>query len=244
MFLKKTYLLLLFVFLFDREIKAQSFNFKNYTVEDGLPFAQTYDIFQDDKGYLWSGGYGGLSSFDGLKFTNYSPRKGLVHYWVKSIAQDSSKNLIIGTLNGISVFDGKSFTNYTTQNGLCGNYINSIDTKGAETAIATHTGLCYLMHKKIKTDTRFKGINITRVKSAYKDYVISTAKKINIVSADKVQTICEFIPSSDTIITFFETDKNSTLWVGTNKGLFYIANYDLQNSLKKIIATQITENIN
>ena len=244
MFSKKTYLLLLFVFLLGREVKSQSFNFKNYTVEDGLPFVQIYDVFQDDKGYLWTGGYGGLSSFDGLKFSNYEPRKGLVHYWVKSIAQDSSKNLIIGTLNGLSVFDGKTFTNYTTKNGLCDNYINFIDTKGAETAIATRSGLCYLLHQKIRIDDRFKDVSLTKVKSTYKDYVVSTTKKIAIVSKDKVQTICEFLPSSDTSITFFETDKNSTLWIGTNKGLFYINNYDLQNTVKKTITTPIKEGIN
>ena len=244
MFSKKTYLLLFIIFLFCREIKSQSFNFKNYTVEDGLPFVQIYDVFQDDKGYLWTGGYGGLSSFDGVKFSNYSPRKGLVHYWVKSIAQDSSKNLIIGTVNGLSVFDGKKFTNYTTQNGLPDNYINAVATKGPETVIATRTGLCYLLRQKIKTDPRFKDVYVTKVKSTYKDYVVSTTKKIAIVSADKVQTICEFLSTSDTLITFFETDKNSTLWVGTTKGLFYINNYDLQNSVKKTIATPIKDNIN
>src|SRR6185312_14250375 len=140
MFSKKKYLFLFLIFLLGREVKSQSFNFQNYTVEDGLPFVQIYDVFQDNNGYLWTGGYGGLSSFDGLKFTNYGPRKGLVHYWVKSISQDSSKNLIIGTLNGLSVFDGKKFTNYTTENGLPNNYINSIATKGAETAIATRGG--------------------------------------------------------------------------------------------------------
>lgn len=233
-----------FVFLLGKEVKSQSFNFKNYNVEDGLPFVQVYDVFQDDKGYLWTGGYGGLSSFDGIKFTNYGPRKGLVHYWVKSISQDSSKNLIIGTVNGLSVFNGKNFTNYTTQNGLPDNYINSISTKGAETAIATRNGLCYLSHKTIKTDNRFKDVNVTKVKSTYKDYVVSTTKKITIILADKAQTICQFLPSSDTLITSFETDKNSTLWVATNKGLFYITNYDLQNSVKKTMATPIKDNIN
>ncbi len=207
---KKTSLFIFFVLIFCEEIKAQSFNFKNYTVEDGLPYVQIYDVFQDDKGYLWTGGYGGLSSFDGLKFSNYGPRKGLVHYWVKSIAQDSSKNLLIGTLSGLSVFNGKKFINYTTQNGLPDNYINSIDTKGAETAIGTRSGLCYLSHKKIKIDNRFKGIEITKVKSTYKDYVISTTKKIVVLSANKLQTVCQFSTSSDTVITFFEADKNSS----------------------------------
>jgi len=240
---KKIYLFVFLLFFFCKEIKSQSFNFKNYTVEDGLPYIQIYDIFQDDKGYLWTGGYGGLSSFNGLKFSNYGPRKGLAHYWVKSITQDSSKNLIVGTLNGLSVFNGKKFTNYTTENGLPNNTINSIDTKGAETVIATSSGLCYLSHGKIKIDNRFKKIEITKVKSTYRDYVISTGKKIEIVAKDKVQTVCEFSQKQDTIITFFEIDKNSTLWIGTNKGLFYINNYDLQNTIKQPIPTSLKDNI-
>ena len=190
-----------------REAKAQSYNFKNYTVEDGLPYVQIYAVFQDDKGYLWTGGYGGLSSFDGIKFSNYSPRQGLVNYWVTAISQDSSKNLIVGTLDGLSVFNGKKFKNYTTQNGLPNNYINSVATKDAETAIATRSGLCYLLHNKIRKDTRFTNIEITKVKSVHKDYILSTVKKILTISNDELQTLCQFSVSSDTAITFFETQK-------------------------------------
>ena len=237
------HLFFFFSFLFVKETCAQSFNFKNYGVEDGLPYVQIYNVFQDDKGYLWTGGYGGLSSFNGKNFTNYSPRQGLVNYWVTAISQDSSKNLIIGTLEGLSVFDGKKFTNYTTQNGLSNNYINSIATKGAETAIATRSGLCYLVHNQIKKDPRFTDIEITKVKSVYKDYIVTTSKKICIISKDNVQAICQFSASSDTLISSIEADKNATLWIGTNKGLFYINNYDLQNQIKKVIPTSIKDAI-
>ena len=241
---RKTYIFLFFVLFLYRKDYAQSFNFKNYTVEDGLPYVQINNIFQDDKGYLWTGSYGGLSSFDGIKFSNYNPRKGLVHYWVTCISQDSSKDLIIGTRNGLSVFNGKKFTNYTTQNGLPDNAINSTDTKGPEIAIATNSGLCYLLHNKIKNDTRLKNTEITKVKSIDKGYLISTTKKICIVSLNKIQIICQFSASSDTSITSFETDKNATLWIGTNKGLFYIANYALQNTLKEALPTDVKNNIN
>ena len=238
------YLFFTFSFFFKEEICAQSFNFKNYTVEDGLPYVQIFDVFQDDKGYLWTGGYGGLSSFDGVKFSNYSPRQGLVNYWVTSISQDSSKNLIVGTLEGLSVFNWKRFTNYTTKNGLSNDYINSIATKGAETIIATRSGLCYLIHNEIKKDPRFTNMDVKKVKSVYKDYIASTSKKIFIVSKDKMQAICQFSASSDTVITSIETDKNSTLWIGTNKGLFYISNYDLQNTVRKPLPTTIKDGIN
>jgi sensor histidine kinase YesM/ligand-binding sensor domain-containing protein len=237
------YLFLFFSFLFIKETCAQSFNFKSYTVEDGLPYVQIYDIFQDDKGYLWTGGYGGLSNFNGKSFFNYSPRQGLVNYWVTAISQDSSKNLVIGTLDGLSVFNGKKFINYTTKNGLPHGYVNSIAAKGAEVAIATRSGLCYLIHNQIIKDARFIGINIIKIKSAYKDYIASTGKEIFIVSKDNVKTICRFSASSDTAITSIETDKNATLWIGTNKGLFSINNYDLQNGTKNPIPTNIKDAI-
>ena len=241
---KKTYLFL-FLFLYLCKLSySQSFNFKNYTVEDGLPYVQINTIFQDDKGYLWTGSYGGLSSFDGLKFSNYNPRKGLVHYWVTCISQDTSKDLIIGTLGGLSIFNGKAFTNYTTQNGLPSNAINSVDTKGSEIAIAMSPGLCYLQHHKIKDDVRFKNTVVTKVKSTDKGYVVSTTKKMLMVSTDQVEAICQFSPAFDTTITFFEMDKNSTLWIGTNKGLFYIDNYDLKGTAKVLLPTAIKTSIN
>jgi len=53
--------------------------FRNYSVENGLPFIQVNYIYQDSKGYLWVGGYGGLSKFDGNLFQNFSPKNGLVN---------------------------------------------------------------------------------------------------------------------------------------------------------------------
>src|SRR4051812_29615942 len=93
--------LLFFLFISAGKLFSQSYNFKNYTVEHGLSYIHIQDIFQDNKGYLWTGGYGGLSRFDGNKFMNYSPRNGLVHYSVQSISQDSSENIIIGTIEGL-----------------------------------------------------------------------------------------------------------------------------------------------
>ena len=53
---------------------AQQYNFKGYSVENGLPYIQIFTIFQDSHGYLWSGGYGGLSKFNGKTFQNFSPK--------------------------------------------------------------------------------------------------------------------------------------------------------------------------
>src|SRR3990172_12543118 len=100
--------------LFPFQEFAQSYNFQNYSVEDGLPFVDVSTIFQDSKGNLWSGGYGGLSKFDGNSFSNYSPKNGLLNHAVTCITEDKQGNLWIGTIAGINKFDGKSFTGFTT----------------------------------------------------------------------------------------------------------------------------------
>lgn len=100
--------------------------FRNYSVEQGLSYVQVKTIFQDRLGYLWTGGYGGLSRFDGRKFVNYSPVEGLVNYSVNCLEEDALGNLWIGTIRGLSVFDGKRFRNFLSPKGLASDQINQI----------------------------------------------------------------------------------------------------------------------
>jgi ligand-binding sensor domain-containing protein/serine phosphatase RsbU (regulator of sigma subunit) len=56
------------LFLFSGSSYGQTFRFKNYKVENGLPSGVVYTVNQDDKGYLWVGSTEGLSRFDGFNF--------------------------------------------------------------------------------------------------------------------------------------------------------------------------------
>jgi len=238
----KLYLLFLLLISFGK-LFSQSYNFKNYTVEHGLPYIIIQDIFQDNKGYLWTGGYGGLSRFDGNKFVNYSPRNGLVHYSVQSIAQDSNGNLIIGTIEGLSVFDGKIFTNYTRENGLPNERVNSVAVLDNKVAIATDSGLFYLVNKKITAETNLKKETVEKIKSIKNNFVGITRKKVFTKNEKSFTINFSFLPQSDTLLTTFEVDENATLWLGTNKGLFCVENYtsSAQKKLKQIISgTEIT----
>ena len=229
-------LFLLAFLLYCNAAFSQSYNFKNYTVEDGLPYIHIYDIFQDNKGYLWTGGYGGLSHFDVNTFVNYSPRNGLVHYSVQTITQDSALNMIIGTIEGLSVFDGKVFTNYTKQTGLKNEHVNSVSVLGNKIAIATDSGLFYLADKRITEEANLRNESVRKIRSIKNHFIGASSKRIFRIQ-DKLFTVqFSFLPSSDTIITSFEYDKNEVVWLGTNKGLFKL---ELQktnsNSLKYIL---------
>ena len=61
---------------------SQHFNFRNFSIEDGLPQSTIYDIHQDSKGFIWFGTQGGVAKFNGIEFVNYNQkdgRKGKTH---------------------------------------------------------------------------------------------------------------------------------------------------------------------
>ncbi len=87
-------------------------------MENGLPFIQISCMYQDEKGYLWSGGYGGLSRFDGKQFLNFNAKNGLLGHNVSAICEDDRGNMLIGTNKGLSVLRDKKFARYNKANGF------------------------------------------------------------------------------------------------------------------------------
>jgi ligand-binding sensor domain-containing protein len=224
-------------FVFVARLSAQSYNFRNYSVEHGLSYIHIQDIFQDDKGYLWTGGYGGLSSFDGLKFTNYSPRNGLKHYSVQAIVQDAEKRIVVGTIEGLSVFDGKKFTNYGRAEGLGNERVNALAVTGKTVSIGTEEGLFYLTDNKITSEKRLGRENIRRLKGLPGGVAVATPKKL-ILLKSTFAALFSFSAASDTTINCFEFDQENRLWLGTNKGLFRVENGKIRQVL--LSAKEIT----
>ena len=87
---------------------SQTYFFKNFTVENGLPQSQVLSIFQDASGRLWIGtNQGGVARYDGNTFENITETNGLANNVVYSITQGDDALLYIGTNKGLSVYDGK-----------------------------------------------------------------------------------------------------------------------------------------
>ena len=105
----KTFFLLLFLIISINSILSISYLFKKYTVADGLCQAQVITIFQDSKGRMWFGTYGGISLFDGVVFKSFFVSSGLLNSTVYSICEDSEGQIWVGTEGGVFVFDGKKF---------------------------------------------------------------------------------------------------------------------------------------
>ncbi len=80
-------------------IFSQEYNYKHYTVEDGLSSSEVYSAFQDSKGYMWFATDAGVSRFNGYEFKNYDSKDGLTDNTVFLIREDSKGRIWFGTFN-------------------------------------------------------------------------------------------------------------------------------------------------
>jgi signal transduction histidine kinase/ligand-binding sensor domain-containing protein len=92
-----------FILLLSLKLSAQSYNFTNYSLKDGLPQSQVMVIYQAKDRTLWLGTFGGVSNFDGKEFTSYSKADGLGSNSVNCIVEDNHNQTYFGTETGISI---------------------------------------------------------------------------------------------------------------------------------------------
>ncbi len=208
---------------------AQSTFFRNYSVEDGLPFINVSTIFQDSKGNLWSGGYGGLSKFDGIAFTNFAPKDGLLNHFVTTICEDNQGNLWIGTISGINKYNQKTFVGYTTKNGLINNAVTSSlkDSKG-NVWFGTEKGVSKLVDGTFINFSSKDGLVGDFVKCLFQDKEgkiwIGTTDGISVFDGKKFIPITMSNGLLSNSVTAITQDKENNFWIGTSNGICKISN--------------------
>lgn len=99
-----------------------------FSANDGLPNEFMTFVYEDTKGSMWFGGYGGLSKFEDGRFTNFTRNEGLVGNYVRTIYEDAQGALWIGTYDeGLSRFKDGKFVNYKEENGLFNSGVFAIE---------------------------------------------------------------------------------------------------------------------
>ncbi len=83
--------------------------FQDFTDEDGLPLPGVACLFQDSKGFLWVGTFGGLNRFDGYRFVNYrndvQDSHSISALNITSIYETKSGQIWIGTSDGLNKYN-------------------------------------------------------------------------------------------------------------------------------------------
>ncbi len=158
--LQQLCLICLLTVVIDQPLRAQHYNFINYSTESGLAQSQVRAIAQDRNGFLWLGTMAGLSKYDGKKFINYSIQNGLINNQIFSLAVDRKMGLWIGTMGGLNFFDGRKFSSYLFKDEMAENIVNAIaqDRSGALWLATDGAGLCRFSEGEFSYFTETEGI--------------------------------------------------------------------------------------
>jgi len=136
-------------------LQSQTYNFKNYTDEDGLPQSYVYCVSQSNKGFLYLSTGDGFCKFDGNTFKTFTTRDNLAENFINTHFIDSRNITWIGHFqNGVSYLTGNTF--YKVKNS------EKIETKVNAIAEDKTKNIWIVAQQKglYKVDTSFKFIQV------------------------------------------------------------------------------------
>jgi signal transduction histidine kinase/ligand-binding sensor domain-containing protein/CheY-like chemotaxis protein len=189
-----------------------------------------WSLFEDSKGNLWIGSFGGgLTRMKDGTFKTYRKKDGLSHGQITSICEGRDGSIWAGTLDGgINRLKDETFTIYSTSQGMSSNRVWSIyqDSK-ARIWVGTDGGLNRLENEKFINYTTKDGLSGNFVWEIYEDHdgnlLIGTEKGLDLF---KDGIFIPYYPGDDlaNIRDLFE-DRDGNLWIATyGKGLHCVKN--------------------
>ena len=228
-----TYLLLFFSFV----NHAQQFNFKTYSLKEGLSRSGVYHILQDKNGFLWVGTEGGgVCKFDGHHFKKYSHLNGLPSDNVRVVFEDSKGVIWLATDKGLSYYFNRKFYTLTVKDGLKSNFVRTLsEDSNGNLWVGTDFGISII---DINTKQISKQLKVSFVLPNRKVRTILADSNIVWIGTDA--GLCKYEHSKlkvyttksglagNLILSLF-LSKDGALWVGTSTGLSILTN----NSIKK-----------
>ncbi|MEM8486974.1 MAG: two-component regulator propeller domain-containing protein, partial [Bacteroidota bacterium] len=197
--------------------------FSNYSLDDGLPQSQVYDILQDARGYIWLATYGGgAARFDGTSFELLSDISDAPHYRVVyDIYEDRSGKLWFATGNGVLCYDGFATKAMSTEDGLADNRVQSIiEDKNGTMWFGTASGVSTFDGESFTTYGREDGLPHPSVWDIVEDEngVLWFGTQGGVGRFDGT---FQHLPRFDQVfVRDLAHDAQGQLWFGTDEGLF------------------------
>ena len=220
-------------------LHSQQLYFKYYTINEGFPHAQVWDIFQDRQGYVWFATAGGVAKYNGIEFTVYTKDDGMVSNVIRSIFQDDDGKLWLCTDDGVAVFDGKSFVNYTTKDGLAPGAVFEMvkDRTGNYWFVTSYGGISRFDGKNFHTFSKKDGLS-GEYRNAFKDKEgnlwFSGKNRLWLLPYDGqnyADSFTDFRVEDIQNLSDIEEDPQGRIIVGSNRGMvvFDYAGFKRQN---------------
>ncbi|MBC5774120.1 hypothetical protein H8S95_08605 [Pontibacter sp. KCTC 32443] len=208
-------------------VTAQQYNFRNWTLADGLPQSKVNDIIQDHRMQIWVATRGGISRFDGNTFYTYTRQQGLASNNASCLFQDSRNNIWIGsTDNGITRYNGKKFNKYGIKAGLPPGGVNSIiEDNIGKLWVATGSGVYTLNGTRFTLAPEFPKQTYTKLlyESSGKIWAGSVNNglyRLQKGKTDHFKAPQHKLPSNTITAIYSEADAGK-VWIGTTNGPAY-----------------------
>ncbi len=210
---------------------SQELNFRNFNIEHGLVQTEINCIFEDSKGFLWFGTYGGgLSRFNGRNFKTFDRTQGLTNELVFSIFEDQYQQLWIGTYSGVFRFDGNKFEYMDPGKGFPEGQVKSITGRKDGTIYFTDTkkGIVIYDNGNLLEIPELSALNEKFIVTLFIDnretLWIGTSDGLYKYSGNKLEKIrINFSPEKFHVSSIF-MDSNRRMWIGSYSGLYLYDN--------------------
>lgn len=212
---------------------SQAYQFRSYSIDNGISQPYIYTVNQDKNGYLWIGTGEGLCKFDGISFKSFYTTDGIAENFVTSSYKDNSRNLWLGfNQGGVTFYDGKKFKSINTS-GFAKSPVTCIvgDEKGNVWCSTQNDGI-FKISKNFEVSVfkmEFDKENIFSISFIRNNQlIVGTANGIRFYELSGEDQKPKFISTVDAIpetqIHSITKKKNSnSFWVGTeDEGLFML----------------------
>ncbi|MDY7093877.1 MAG: two-component regulator propeller domain-containing protein [Acidobacteriota bacterium] len=193
-------------------IHAQTYPFLTYSVEDGLGQSVVRDMLEDSRGYLWlATAGGGVSRWDGTAFLSFDTTDGLPNGRVSAVLEDHQGHLWFGTEGGLASYDGQRIALVPETQGL--DILSLFEDSSGTLWIGTAQGS--LM--------RYQGEELLEVPVRVPE---EGSSEENSTEEGSGTTTGEPLETGG--IGALTTDRQGTLWVGSQRGLWRVQDERLE----------------
>jgi ligand-binding sensor domain-containing protein/serine phosphatase RsbU (regulator of sigma subunit) len=210
---------------------AQTYNFRNFTIEDGLAQSQVLSMCQDKKGNIWFGtNNGGASIYDGNKFITFNEKDSLINNVVYSISELKDGTLLFGTAGGLSSLIGNTVASYTDKNGLPHNRVfKTIQDNTGTVWIGTEKGICQLSGNTIISFAEDTLLNKADIFTMYADKANNMwfgTMSFGLIKYNLISKKINYFNVSNGLQSNFifaiNEDIRGNIYIGTNHGISII----------------------